>query len=47
MPRPYTFKTEENISYRGYELVSTHKAGARVRLAAGGVNIVALGGAPS
>jgi len=47
MPRPYTFKTEENISYRGYELVSTHKAGARVRLAAAGVNITALGANPS
>ena len=47
MPRDYTFKTEENISYRGWELVSTHRAGARVRLTAAGVRIMCSGATPS
>lgn len=39
VPRDYTFKTEEDISARGWEVVSTMKFGARVRLAAAGVGI--------
>jgi hypothetical protein len=39
VPRDYTFKTQEDISARGWEVVSTMKFGARVRLAAAGVGI--------
>lgn len=39
VPRDYTFKTDENISLRAHELVSTMRSGARVRLAAAGVGI--------
>lgn len=47
MPRDFDLRTEENISLRAYELVSTHRAGARVRLANGGCKIATLGSDPS
>lgn len=39
VPRDYKFATQENISLRATELVSTMRSGARVRLAAAGVGI--------
>jgi hypothetical protein len=39
VPEDFSLKTQENISLRAVELVSTMRAGARVRLAAAGVTI--------
>jgi len=47
MPRDFLLKVDENIKLRGYELVSTHRAGARVRLEKAGVKITAYGVSPS
>lgn len=47
LPRPFMLKVDENIKLRGYELVSTHRAGARVRLEKAGVKVSAYGVAPS
>lgn len=42
-PRDFTLKTQEDIELRGYKLVSTHRAGARVRLEKAGCKITAYG----
>lgn len=47
MPRDFQLETEKNISLRGYELVSTHRAGARTRIEKAGVKISTLGTAPA
>lgn len=47
MPRDFLLKVDENIKLRGYELVSTHRAGARVRLEKAGCQITAYGVSPS
>lgn len=47
MPRPFLLKTDEDIELRGYKLVSTHRAGARVRLEKAGCKITAYGIAAS
>lgn len=47
MPRDFLLKVDEDIELRGYKLVSTHRAGARVRLEKAGVKITAYGVAPS
>lgn len=47
MPRDFLLEQEKNISLRGYELVSTHRAGARVHIEKAGVKIATLGSAPS
>ena len=47
MPRDFQLEQEKNISLRGYELVSTHRAGARVHIESAGVKITTLGSAPS
>lgn len=41
MPRTFMLKVDEDIELRGYKLVSTHRAGARVRLEKAGCKITA------
>ena len=43
MPRPFLLKDQEDIELRGTKLISTHRAGARVRQPKGGVKITARG----
>jgi hypothetical protein len=38
---------QEEVDLRGYKLVSTHRAGARVHITAAGVKITTLGSNPS
>lgn len=47
MPRDYKMETQQNISLRAYELMSTMRSGARVRLVNGGVKIATYGVAAS
>ena len=47
MPRDFMLKVDEDIELRGHKLVSTHRAGARVRLEKAGVKITAYGVAAS
>jgi hypothetical protein len=47
MPRDFTLKTQEEVDLRGYKLVSTHRAGARVHIVSAGVKITTLGSNPS
>lgn len=47
MPRAFQLEVEKDIKLRGYELVSTHRAGARVRLEKAGCKITAYGVSPS
>jgi len=47
IPRPFMLKVDEDIKLRGYELVSSHRAGARRRLEKAGCKITAYGVAPS
>lgn len=47
MPRDFLLKVDEDIELRGYKLVSTHRAGARVRLEKAGCKITAYGVSPS
>lgn len=43
MPRDFMLKVDEDIELRGYKLVSTHRAGARVRLEKAGCKITTYG----
>ena len=47
MPRPFQLEVDKDIELRGYKLVSTHRAGARVRLEKAGCKITAYGVSPS
>lgn len=47
MPRPFQLEVDKDIELRGYKLVSTHRAGARVRLEKAGCKISAYGVSPS